>query len=196
MVALRAVCVFCGSSSGADPAPTQAAAELGRTLAQAGIDLVYGGASVGLMGTIADAALAAGGRVVGVIPGGLFKREIAHHRLSELHEVGSMHERKALMYDRSDAFVALPGGFGTLDELFEAVTWSQLGLHGKPAALLDVGGFWEPLVAQLDRMVEAGFLRPENRTLLSVHRSVPAALDHLAAAEPTTVEKWITADER
>jgi len=196
MVALRAVCVFCGSSSGADPAPTEAAAALGRALAERGIDLVYGGASVGLMGALADAALAAGGRVVGVIPGGLFKREIAHHGISELHEVGSMHERKALMYDRSDAFVALPGGFGTLDELFEAVTWSQLGLHAKPAALLDVGGFWDPLVAQLDQMVEAGFLRPENRALLSVHGSVAEVLDHLAVAEPSTVEKWITADER
>lgn len=196
MVALRAVCVFCGSSSGADPAPTAMAEELGRALAERGIDLVYGGASVGLMGAVADAALAAGGRVVGVIPKGLFTREIAHRGLTELHEVASMHERKALMYDRSDAFVALPGGFGTLDELFEAVTWSQLGLHARPAALLDVNGFWAPLVTQLDRMVEAGFLRPENRALLSIHDSVGAVLDHLAAAEPSTVEKWITADER
>lgn len=196
MVALRAVCVFCGSSSGTAPGPTRMAEALGRSLAERGIDLVYGGASVGLMGAVADAALAAGGRVVGVIPHGLFTREVAHRGLTELHEVGSMHERKALMYDRSDAFVALPGGFGTLDELFEAVTWSQLGLHAKPAALLDVDGFWEPLVAQLDRMVEGGLLRPQNRALLSVHRSASEVLDHLAAAEPSTVEKWITADER
>ncbi|MGV3758586.1 MAG: TIGR00730 family Rossman fold protein [Actinomycetota bacterium] len=195
-MALRAVCVFCGSSSGADPGPEALADELGRTLGERGIDLVYGGASVGLMGTVADAALAAGGRVVGVIPRGLFTREIAHRGITELHEVDSMHERKALMYDRSDAFVALPGGFGTLDELFEAVTWSQLGLHAKPAALLDVDGFWAPLVAQLDRMVDAGFLRPQNRALLSIHDTVEAVLDDLAAAEPSTVEKWITADER
>ncbi|MFP5255410.1 MAG: TIGR00730 family Rossman fold protein [Acidimicrobiia bacterium] len=196
MVALRAVCVFCGSSSGSDPALSRSAQALGRGLAERGIDLVYGGASVGLMGTVADAALAAGGRVVGVIPRGLFTREIAHRGLTELHEVASMHERKALMYDRSDAFVALPGGFGTLDELFEAVTWSQLGLHAKPAALLDVDGFWEPLVAQLDRMVERGLLRPQNRALLSTHRSVPEVLEHLEAAEPVAIEKWITADER
>lgn len=196
MVALRSVCVFCGSSSGVDPVHERVAEALGTALGERGIDLVYGGASVGLMGVVADAALAAGGRVVGVIPEGLFTREIAHRGVTELHEVATMHERKALMYDRSDAFVALPGGFGTLDELFEAVTWSQLGIHAKPAALLDVGGFWGPLVAQLDAMVDAGFLRPQNRDLLGVSDTVDGVLDHLAAAAPVHVEKWIEPDER
>lgn len=196
MVALRSVCVFCGSSSGVDPVHERVAEALGTALGDRGIDLVYGGASVGLMGVVADAALAAGGRVVGVIPEGLFTREIAHRGVTELHEVATMHERKALMYDRSDAFVALPGGFGTLDELFEAVTWSQLGIHAKPAALLDVGGFWGPLVAQLDAMVDAGFLRPQNRALLGVSDTVDGVLDHLAAAAPVHVEKWIEPDER
>jgi len=196
MVALRSVCVFCGSSSGVDPVHERVAAALGAALGERGIDLVYGGASVGLMGVVADAALAAGGRVVGVIPEGLFTREIAHRGVTELHEVATMHERKALMYDRSDAFVALPGGFGTLDELFEAVTWSQLGIHAKPAALLDVGGFWGPLVAQLDAMVDAGFLRPQNRALLGVSDTVEGVLEHLSAAEPVHVEKWIGPEER
>lgn len=196
MVALRSVCVFCGSSSGVDPVHERVAEAVGTALGERGIDLVYGGASVGLMGVVADAALAAGGRVVGVIPEGLFTREIAHRGVTELHEVATMHERKALMYDRSDAFVALPGGFGTLDELFEAVTWSQLGIHAKPAALLDVGGFWGPLVAQLDAMVDAGFLRPQNRALLGVSDTVDGVLDHLAAAAPVHVEKWIEPDER
>jgi len=196
MVALRSVCVFCGSSSGVDPVHERVAAALGTALGERGIDLVYGGASVGLMGVVADAALAAGGRVVGVIPEGLFTREIAHRGVTELHEVATMHERKALMYDRSDAFVALPGGFGTLDELFEAVTWSQLGIHAKPAALLDVGGFWGPLVAQLDAMVDAGFLRPQNRALLGVSDTVEGVLEHLSAAEPVHVEKWIGPEER
>jgi len=196
VVALRSVCVFCGSSSGDDERFTTAAVELGTTLAERGIELVYGGAEVGLMGAVADAALAAGGRVMGVIPRGLFSREIAHRGITELHEVATMHERKALMYDRSDAFVALPGGFGTLDELFEAVTWSQLGIHGKPAALLDVGGFWRPLLDQLDTMVAAGLLKPANRALLHAGDSVEEVLDHLAGAEVRPVEKWIAPDER
>jgi len=196
VVALRAVCVFCGSSSGLDAVHEATARRLGTTLADRGLELVYGGAAVGLMGVLADAALAAGGRVVGVIPRRLFTREIAHRGLTELHEVDSMHERKALMYDRSDAFLALPGGFGTLDELFEAVTWSQLGIHAKPSVLLDVGGFWHPLVAQLDAMVDAGFLKPENRALLEVRGSIDEALEHLATSEPVPREKWISADER
>ena len=133
---------------------------LGTLLARRGIDLVYGGGSVGLMGEVADAALAAGGRVTGVIPTGLFSREVGHGSLTELHEVGSMHERKQLMYDLSDGFIALPGGLGTLEELAEVTTWSQLGLHAKPVVLLDVDGFWDPLAAQLDRMVAVGLLKP------------------------------------
>jgi uncharacterized protein (TIGR00730 family) len=196
MVALSSVCVFCGSSRGEGERWASAARALGTLIAERGIDLVYGGGQVGLMGEVADAALAAGGRVIGVIPSGLFSREVAHRGITELHEVGSMHERKALMYDRSDAFVALPGGFGTLDELAEVVTWTQLGLHGKPTVLLDVDGFWDPFVTLLDGMMASGFLRPQNRDLVNVRDTPAAALDHLAAAEPVYVEKWISDDER
>jgi uncharacterized protein (TIGR00730 family) len=169
---------------------------LGRLLAEEGIGLVYGGGRVGLMGELADAALEAGGRVVGVIPTGLFTREVAHRGVTELHEVASMHERKALMYDRSDAFIALPGGFGTLDELAEVVTWTQLGLHRKPTVLLDVDGFWAPFSAFLDGMAASGFLKPENRALLPVRDSPRSALAHLRDAQPGYVEKWISEDDR
>ena len=193
---IRALGVFCGSSSGTDDRYARAARELGALLAARGIELVYGGGEVGLMGEVADACLAGGGRVVGVIPKGLFSREVAHRGLTELHEVESMHERKQLMYDRSDAFLALPGGLGTLEELAETITWSQLGLHAKPVALLDVGGFWDPLVQQLDHMVSEGFLKPANRTLVGRCDSAEAALDHLARTEPVRAEKWITPEER
>ena len=148
------------------------------------------------MGELADAALGHGGRVTGVIPAGLFAREVGHTGLTELHEVASMHERKQLMYDLSDAFVALPGGLGTLEELAEVATWSQLGLHSKPIALLDVDGFWEPLVAQLDRMAGVGLLKPASRDLIQRTRSAEEALAVLAAARPADPEKWITAQER
>jgi hypothetical protein len=160
------------------------------------VDLVYGAGSVGLMGELADAALGHGGRVIGVIPAGLFAREVGHTGLTELHEVASMHERKQLMYDLSDAFVALPGGLGTLEELAEVATWSQLGLHSKPVALLDVDGFWEPLVSQLDRMTGVGLLKPASRDLIQRTRSAEEALGVLAAARPARPEKWISAEER
>jgi len=196
MVALRAVCVFCGSSAPADPRYREAARALGALLARRGVDLVYGGGSVGLMGELADAALGHGGRVTGVIPAGLFAREVGHTGLTELHEVASMHERKQLMYDLSDAFIALPGGLGTLEELAEVATWSQLGLHSKPVVLLDVDGFWEPLVSQLDRMAGAGLLRPASRELIQRTRSAEEALGVLAAARPAGAKRWITAPER
>jgi uncharacterized protein (TIGR00730 family) len=196
MVALRSVGVFCGSSRGNGERWAEAARSLGQLLADRGIALVYGGGQVGLMGEVADAALARGGTVIGVIPRGLFSREVAHRGVTELHEVASMHERKALMYDRSDAFLALPGGFGTLDELAEVVTWTQLGLHGKPTVLLDVDGFWDPFVHLLDGMVAAGFLKAQNRALLEAQSTPESALDHLAAAEPVYVEKWISDEER
>jgi uncharacterized protein (TIGR00730 family) len=196
VVALQAVCVFCGSSTPADTRYLDATRALGTLLAQRGIDLVYGGGSTGLMGELADAALRHGGRVIGVIPVGLFTREVGHDGLTELHEVASMHERKQLMYDRSDAFVALPGGLGTLEELAETATWSQLGLHSKPIVLLDVDGFWEPLVAQLDRMVGVGLLNPANRDLVRRAASAEEALGVLESAEPAYTEKWITAEER
>ncbi len=165
-------------------------------MARRGIGLVYGGGQVGLMDELADAALSQGGRVIGVIPAGLFSREIGHTGLTELREVGSMHERKQLMYDLSDAFVALPGGLGTLEELAEVATWSHLGLHAKPVVLLDVDGFWEPLVAQLDRMVSTGLLKSASRQLLRLTRSAKEALDVLASAEPVHAEKWITPEQR
>jgi hypothetical protein len=158
--------------------------ELGALVAHHQLTLVYGGASVGLMGELAGAALAAGGRVVGVIPTGLFRVEIPHSGLTELHQVGSMHERKQLMYELADGFIALPGGLGTLEELAEVATWSQLGLHAKPVVLLDVDGFWDPLVAQLDRMVEVGLVTPTNRSLLPRAATPDEALARLAAAEP------------
>ncbi len=196
MVDLRAVCVFCGSSTPPDPRYPDAARALGALIARRGIGLVYGAGSVGLMGELADAALAAGGRVTGVIPVGLFAREVGHTGLTELRETGSMHERKQLMYDLSDAFIALPGGLGTLEELAEVTTWSQLGLHRKPIVLLDVDAFWEPLVTQLDRMVSVGLLKQVNRDLVQRAESPEEALSVLASAEPGYVEKWITAEER
>ncbi len=196
MTAIASVCVFCGSSTPPDPRFADLARQLGSLLARRGIDLVYGGGSVGLMGVIADAALAAGGRVIGVIPAGLFSREVGHSSLTELHEVGSMHERKQLMYDLSDGFVALPGGLGTLEELAEVTTWSQLGLHAKPVVLLDVDGFWDPLAAQLDRMVAVGLLKPSNRELIQRAAAPGDALAVLAAAKPPRGEKWMTPRER
>jgi uncharacterized protein (TIGR00730 family) len=196
VVDLRTVCVFCGSSTPPDPRYRDAARALGTLLAERGIGLVYGGGSVGLMGELADAALASGGRVTGIIPVGLFSREIGHTGLSELREVGSMHERKQLMYDLSDAFIAMPGGLGTLEELAEVATWSQLGLHSKPIALLDVDNFWEPLVAQLDRMVSVGLLKQANRDLIGRAHSPEEALAVLTSAEPSPTEKWITAEDR
>jgi uncharacterized protein (TIGR00730 family) len=188
--------VFCGSSAPPDVRYREAAEALGALLARDGIGLVYGAGSTGLMGDLADAALANGGRVTGVIPAGLFSRESGHTGLTELHEVGSMHERKRLMYDLSDAFIALPGGLGTLEELAEVATWSQLGLHSKPVVLLDVDAFWEPLIAQLDRMVATGLLKQSNRELIQRASSAEEALDVLAAAKPGGAEKWITAEER
>ena len=152
------VAVFCGSSAGREPRYATAAAAFGRGLAESGVGLVYGGASVGLMGVLADAALAAGGEVIGVIPGGLFAAEVPHQGLTRLQVVASMHERKAVMADLADAFAALPGGLGTLDELFEVLTWRQLGLHAKPVALVDVGGFWDRMAETLDGLTAAGFV--------------------------------------
>jgi uncharacterized protein (TIGR00730 family) len=190
MPPLRRVCVFTGSSLGADPAYAAAAEELARAAGVAGLGLVYGGASVGLMGVLADAALDAGLEVTGVIPQALLDREIAHPRLRDLRVVGSMHERKALMAELSDAFVALPGGAGTLEELFEVYTWSQLGLHAKPCALLNVRGYYDGLAGFLDHAVSEGFLRPEHRETLLVGQEPADLLAALAAWEPSRVVKW------
>ncbi len=188
---LARVCVFCGSSPGAHPAYLDAARSLGAALARRRLELVYGGASVGLMGAVADAALAAGGEVTGVIPGALQAKELAHGGLTRLEVVGSMHERKARMSDLADAFVALPGGMGTLEELAEILTWAQLGLHRKAAGVLDVRGYWRPLLAFLDHAVQERFLRPEHRALLLAREDPAELLDALAAFEPTAREKWI-----
>lgn len=169
---------------------------MGVELASRGVELVYGGGRVGLMGELADACLAAGGKVTGVIPVGLSTREAAHPGLTVLHEVASMHERKQRMYDLADGFVALPGGLGTLEELAEAATWSQLGIHRKPVVLLDVDGFWDPLVAMLDRMVDAGLLKPENRAIVGLVHSVGDVLGSLESAEPVAAARWITPGER
>ena len=163
---MKRLCVFCGANSGHEPRYGEAAAALGRGIAQAGLGLVYGGASIGLMGAVADAALAEGGEVIGVIPQTLVAREVAHHGLSDLRVVTSMHERKALMADLSDGFIALPGGVGTLEELFEVWTWSHLGLHRKPCGLLDVAGFYSGLGRFIDHVQQEGFLRDGVRNML------------------------------
>ena len=168
MPELSSICVFCGSNGGADPAYLQAAQAVGRGLAERGIRTVYGGGKVGMMGAVADAARGAGGEVVGVIPQSIFDLEIGHTGLDDLRVVGSMHERKALMAELSDAFIALPGGIGTLEELFEVYTWAQLGIHSKPLGLMDVAGYYRPLVAFLDHSVQERFLRAETRTMLAV----------------------------
>ena len=181
MAALRRVCVFCGSKHGARPQYTEAARAMAAALVAAGVDLVYGGGRVGLMGVVADAVLEGGGEVIGVIPDHMSDREIAHYGLTDLRVVGSMHERKALMYQLSDGFVALPGGLGTLEELFEITTWSQLGLHAKPTGLLDVAGFYAPLVEFLDRLVTEGFVSERHRRLLRVAADPAGLLERLAA---------------
>jgi uncharacterized protein (TIGR00730 family) len=185
---VASVCVYCGSSFGNDARFTETARALGAAIAGAGMGLVYGGGSVGLMGVVADAALGAGGEVVGVIPRGLFSVEHAHRGLNELVEVESMHARKLLMSELADGFVALPGGLGTLEELAEITTWAQLGIHCKPIVLVDVDGFWSPLLDLLDRMVDAGFLKPRNRALLAGPVAVDAVVDAIASyrADPVT----------
>jgi len=189
---VKRVCVFCGSSPGHDPIFLDAADRLGRAIARRGLDLVYGGAHVGLMGRVADAALAEGGHVIGVIPRSLVEREIAHTGLSELRIVSSMHERKALMEQLSDGFVALPGGTGTFEEMCEIFTWGQLGLHAKPCALMNVGGYYAPFLQLLDNAVAMGFLRPVYRSMVLVEEEPNAVLERFATYEPPAVEKWLT----
>jgi len=189
------VCVFCGSSRGSSPAYAEAATELGTALAATGTGLVYGGADLGLMGVVADATLAAGGEVIGVMPEALIAKEIGHRGLTELRVTGSMHERKATMADLADGFIALPGGLGTFDELCEILTWGQLGLHTKPVVLLDVDGFWDPFMALLDRAVDAGFVRAVHRDLAHRAASAAEALALLASPTPPPMHKWIDRDD-
>jgi uncharacterized protein (TIGR00730 family) len=192
---LRRLCIFCGSSSGTLPAYAAAAAGLGRLLAERGIEIVYGGGRVGLMGVVADAALAAGGRVTGVIPEALATKELAHAGCTDLHVVGSMHERKARMAELSDAFVAMPGGIGTFEELFEVWTWGQLGFHTKPCGLLNVAGFFDGLVAFVTHATDQGFLRPEHLAMLAVADEPAELLTRLAEYRPPDVRKWLRRDE-
>jgi uncharacterized protein (TIGR00730 family) len=188
---MTSVCVFCGSNLGDKPIYREMADALGRRLAALGLTLVYGGGNVGLMGVLADAALDAGGTVIGVIPQALADWEVAHAGLTELVIVQSMHERKARMADAADAFVALPGGFGTFEEFCEVLTWSQLGLHKKPCGLLNVDGFYDPLLALFDRAEQDRFLRAEHRGLVMADTSVDALLERLATYRPVEINKLI-----
>jgi len=186
---MDSVCVFCGSNPGSRPSYVAAATRLGQVLAARGLTLVYGGASTGLMGAVADAALAAGGKAHGVLPEFMIAREVAHRGLTQLTLVGSMHERKAAMAAHAGAFVALPGGFGTMEEIFEVLTWSQLGLHRKPCALLDVDGYYASLVTFLDHAVREGLLRPEYRAMLFVESDPEVLVDRLASQALPVVER-------
>lgn len=192
---MKGVCVFCGSSKGVDPAYEDAARTLGETVARRDLTLVYGGGHVGLMGVVADAALGVGGEVVGVMPRALVEREISHEGLTELHVVGSMHERKALMSELSDGFIALPGGTGTLEEFFEVLTWAQLGEHRKPCGLLNASGYYDPLLALFEHMVEKGFLSEERRAIVLVEPEPIPLLEAFAHYRPPQVRKWITREE-
>lgn len=193
---MRAICVYCASSTGNDAGLAAAATSLGRALAQRGIELVYGGGAVGLMGVIADATMEAGGRVTGIIPASLMPREVAHRGLTRLVEVDSMHARKARMIESSDGFVALPGGFGTLEELAEVLTWSQLGFHAKPIGLVNVGGFYDGLLSFLDRAVTDEVLKSSNRDLLLTSEDPVALLDLMEASRPTREPKWADLDRQ
>jgi len=191
-VMIRAVCVYCGSSSRASEGNFEAARQTGRVIAERGWTLVYGGSHLGLMGAAADAALAAGGEVVGVIPRALVAKEVAHSGLTSLHVVESMHDRKALMTELSDAFIALPGGFGTLDELFETLTWAQLQFHSKPIGLLNVNGFFNSLLSFCDRAVEERFVHPLHRAMIHSCADPAALLDEMSKYVPPDAGKWWT----
>lgn len=188
---MQSLCVFCGSSSGSDPVYVEAANRLGRLLAEERITLVYGGACVGLMGAVADATLAAGGKAIGVLPDFLRRKELAHPRLTELHIVPSMHERKARMAELADAFIALPGGMGTLEEFCEIITWAQLGLHEKPCGLLNVQSYYDPLLQFISRMTDEGFLKDKHKGLVLSADTAEGLLLAMRAFEPVRVEKWV-----
>jgi uncharacterized protein (TIGR00730 family) len=189
---MKSVCVYCGSNPGRLPAYAEAARRLGAELVERGLGLVYGGASVGVMAVLADTVLQLGGHVTGVIPEALVRREVAHSRLSQLRVTGTMHERKTLMAELADGFVALPGGIGTLEEVFEAWTWAQLGLHGKPCGLLNVAGYFDGLIAFLDHAVSEGFVKEPHRSMLVVSDDPADLLDRFEAYEAPAVRKWIS----
>lgn len=193
---IQALCVFCGSNAGRRPGYGEAARAMGELLGRRGITLVYGGGKVGLMGVVADACLASGGRVIGVIPRLLQEKELAHRGVTEMHVVGTMHERKAMMADLADGFLALPGGFGTWDEFCEVFTWSQLGIQSKACALLNVEGYYDPFLALADQATEEGFLRPEHRELLLVDEDGERLLDRMSRFQFPAVPKWVGREER
>ncbi|WGK64901.1 LOG family protein [Croceiramulus getboli] len=192
---LKSICVFCGSSPGRDSDILAAARSLGTELAQSDRFLVYGGSKIGVMGAVAQSTLDAGGKVIGIIPDFLKTKEVVHLELQELIVTENMHERKMIMHERSDAFITLPGGFGTLEELFEIITWSQLGLHQKPIGLLNINGFFDPLLAQLKQMVEVGFLKPENAALLLVDTTVAGLLTQMESYLAVPVTKWLDLED-
>lgn len=192
---LKNICIYCGSSSGRLPAYAEAARALAHSLANRNIGLVYGGASVGIMGVVADQLLQLGGKAVGVIPEALVRKEVAHHHLTELHVTQSMHERKMLMAELSDAFIALPGGLGTLEELFEIWTWAQLGIHDKPCGLLNTDGYYDPLIAFLEHATTEQFVSRTHRSMLLVEREADVLLDRFADYRPPVVAKWVDKDE-
>ena len=193
---IEKLCVFCGSSTGSHPVYFEAANQLGRELANAGVTLIFGGGRVGLMGILADSVLAAGGQAIGVIPRSLVEKEIAHTSLTKLHIVESMHERKALMADLADAFVLLPGGFGSWEEFCEIVTWLQLGIHRKPCAILNVAGYYDGLLALADHALAEAFLRPAHREMLIVENNPEALLSRLANAVIPSEVKWVGERQR
>jgi uncharacterized protein (TIGR00730 family) len=194
---LKRICVYCGSSVGGRPAYKEAAQCLGELMAERGIGLVFGGGCIGLMGVVADAVLARGGEAIGVIPQSLVRREIGHRGVTKLHVVETMHQRKALMADLSDAFIALPGGYGTLEEICETITWSQLGIQQKPCGLLNIENYWDGMLQFLDHAVEEEFVRPENRPLVLVASSPEGMLERLVSwAPPAHIEKWLDETKR
>ncbi|SHL09709.1 LOG family protein [Hymenobacter psychrotolerans] len=189
---MKSVAVYCGASAGTNELYTQQAQEMGRVLAERNMTLVYGGGRVGLMGAVADSVLAHGGQVIGVIPDFLVAKEVEHRGVTELHIVKSMHERKLMMADLAEGFVAMPGGYGTLEELFEVLTWGQLGLHKKPIGVLNVAGFYDHLLRALDHMADESLLRRENRNQLLSNPSPNGLLDEMLAYQPVALEKWLT----
>ncbi|XGW00261.1 MAG: TIGR00730 family Rossman fold protein [Leptolyngbya sp. BL-A-14] len=192
---MKHLCIFCGSNFGAQPLYATMAQTMGQAMVKRGLGLVYGGGNVGLMGTIADAVLAAGGEAIGVIPQALVDKELAHKGLTQLHIVGSMHERKALMADLSDGFIALPGGFGTFEEFCEVLTWAQLGFHQKPCGLLNIGGYYNALLAMFDHATAEQFVRPPHRSLVLEAEDPDQLLDKFASFQPVTFQKWIDRQE-
>ena len=192
---MQTICVFCGASAGDDPAFSQAARDLGQLLAERQLTLVYGGGNIGLMGVLADAVLDGGGRVIGVIPKMLVDKELAHHGITDLRIVGSMHQRKALMAELAEGFITLPGGYGTLEEFGEVLTWGQLGLHAKPMGLLNVAGYYDPLLQFFDRAVHTGLLRAEHRALVLEATSPEALLHRMIDWHAKPTPQWIAPDQ-